>query len=121
MNTITALRMTIAAGGARAEGRNFIARVFRAYWSDDEDINDRAVLSELAGEVGLDGEMLLERTADPEIKDTLRQNTDGAVAKGVFGAPTVVVRCPEGREGLFWGNDRLELALQAAQGNWGLL
>ncbi|HEX8951850.1 MAG TPA: DsbA family protein, partial [Polyangia bacterium] len=38
----------------------------------------------------------------PAIKDRLRANTDEAVARGAFGAPTMIV----GDE-LFWGNDRL--------------
>jgi 2-hydroxychromene-2-carboxylate isomerase len=43
-----------------------------------------------------------------EIKDRLRQNTDRAVERGVFGAPTFFV----GYE-MFWGNDRFDFVEEA--------
>ena len=52
---------------------------------------------------GLDARGLMERTADPAIKDELKANTEQAVSRGVFGAPTFFV----GGE-MFWGQDRLD-------------
>ncbi|KAF9933495.1 Glutathione S-transferase kappa 1 [Linnemannia zychae] len=49
---------------------------------------------------------------DQEIKKIFRQNTEEAVAKGVFGAPTFMVRkagAPEEEEMLFFGSDRMEM------------
>jgi hypothetical protein len=45
------------------------------------------------------------RTASPEIKDALRKNTDDAIARGVFGVPTLAI----GDE-LFWGADATAMA-----------
>jgi 2-hydroxychromene-2-carboxylate isomerase len=50
---------------------------------------------------------------EPAIKDRLRANTDEAIARGAFGAPTFLVE-----DELFWGNDRLhfvEAALRRKQ------
>ena len=45
------------------------------------------------------------RIASPEVKDALRKNTDAAIARGVFGVPTLVI----GDE-LFWGADATAMA-----------
>ena len=118
MNTILALRMTLAAGaGSTAEGRRLMHRIFAAYWDEDRDISEAAVLADFTP----DGAELLERTSDPAIKEALREETEAARALGVFGAPAFVVR-PEGREpALFWGADRIELAARAAAGDERLL
>ena len=114
MNTVLSLRVTHAAGVATtAEGRALIARIYRAYWSEDQDISDPEVVARLCDDVGLDGAALVARATEPEIKQALRDSTSHAVEAGVFGAPTTVVHTPEGSE-LFWGNDRLEEALRVA-------
>ena len=104
VSTIKALRAYLSLPtGAQA---GFRERTFRAYWADDRDIADDAVLRELIGD-GADE--VLARTTTPAIKDALRVATDEALAAGVFGAPTWVV---DGRE-LFWGQDRLPLIERA--------
>ncbi|XXF75610.1 2-hydroxychromene-2-carboxylate isomerase [Myxococcaceae bacterium GXIMD 01537] len=90
----------------------FSRAVFRASFADGKDIGAPEVLAELARGVGMDSEAALARTSAQEIKDALRQNTDEAVARGSFGAPSFFVG-----EALFVGNDRLmfvEQALRAA-------
>jgi 2-hydroxychromene-2-carboxylate isomerase len=76
--------------------------VFRAYFQDDRDISDAAVVAQIAQSLGLDGRALMEGAQEPAIKDALRRQVEDAVALGVFGAPTIVV---DGE--MFWGNDRL--------------
>jgi len=46
--------------------------------------------------------------SDPAVKDRLKRNTEEAVARGVFGAPTFFVG-----EQMFWGQDRLDFVDQA--------
>lgn len=104
MMTIKALRAYLALPEERRGA--FRAATFRAYWADDRDINDEAVLRELIGP-GAD-EVLL-RCATQEIKDALFAATKRAVDAGVFGAPTWIV---DGKE-LFWGQDRIELVERA--------
>jgi 2-hydroxychromene-2-carboxylate isomerase len=104
MTTVKALRAYLALPEARQRG--FRDRTFRAYWAEDRDIADDAVLADLIGEGAAD---VLGRTQSPEIKQGLIAATQHAVDAGVFGAPTWVV---DGKE-LFWGQDRLPLVERA--------
>ena len=117
MRTVLPLRATLAAhalDGAR--GRELIHRLFRAYWAEDRDIADPQVVAEICDACGLDGASVVERAGEQQAKDALFQSTSEAVEAGVFGAPTFVVHTDEGPK-LFWGADRLELALRAAAGD----
>jgi 2-hydroxychromene-2-carboxylate isomerase len=98
-SSVRALRTYLAL--PEADRGPFRDAVFRAYWAEDRDIADEAVLRELAGPA-VDG-------ADaPEIKHALRMATEEAAARGVFGVPTFVVNGE-----LYWGQDRLGLVERA--------
>ena len=81
-------------------------RLFKAAWVDDKNIGDPEVVREVLG----DHAYLIEATTDPAIKASLIETTSAAVELGAFGAPSFVVG-----EELFWGNDRLEMAIEAAR------
>lgn len=118
MNTVLALRVTLAAG-TTGRGRKLVRRLFEAYWAEDRDIADPAVVAAVADEVGLDGAALVAGAG--EQKQALFDSTGAAVQAGVFGAPAAVVK-PEGRApSLYWGSDRLTLADLAARGRDDLL
>jgi 2-hydroxychromene-2-carboxylate isomerase len=85
--------------------------LYRAYFVDNRDLDDRAVLAEVAGELGD-----VARIDAPEIKDALRAATARAVADGVFGVPGFVVE-QGGRRFLFWGQDRMHF-VEKALGGW---
>ena len=102
--TLKALRTYLALPESRRGP--FRERTFHAYWADDRDIADDAVLAELAGE---DASALAARLQSPEIKKALVDATQAAIDRGVFGAPTWVV---DGQE-LFWGQDRISLVERA--------
>lgn len=102
MNTVKALRATLAAPEGLREALR--GAIFRAYWADDRDISDDAVLADLLRQVGAEPAEILAKTQEPAIKAELLQATELAVSRGVFGAPTFVV---DGE--LFWGQDRLAL------------
>lgn len=104
MNTVKALRAWLALPEARRDG--FRERAFRAYWAEDRDLADDAVLAELVGD---GAEAVLARSRSPEVKQALHDATRRAVEAGVFGAPTWVV---DGRE-LIWGQDRVPLVERA--------
>jgi 2-hydroxychromene-2-carboxylate isomerase len=59
---------------------------------------------------GLNGPHLLARAEEPHIKQRLKETTEEAVARGVFGAPTFFV----GDE-MFWGQDRIDQVIEAAK------
>lgn len=82
--------------------------VFRAYWADDRDIADPAVLADCVGDPAL-ASAALERTKSDDVKRALRESTEAAVARGVFGVPTFVVD----EKDLYWGQDRLSLVEEA--------
>jgi 2-hydroxychromene-2-carboxylate isomerase len=116
MRTVLALRVTIAAGAHAPGGpRRLIHALFRAYWAEDRDILDPAEIARICNEQGLEGEALVAAANEQSAKDELFASTSAAIEAGVFGAPTFVVRTQAGPE-LFWGADRLELAVRAAAG-----
>ena len=91
------------------ERRRLIDGLFRAIWVERKHIAEPEVVAAVADEAGLDGSALIERTSDTEIKLKLRTQTDDAIAEGVFGVPTMIVR-----EELFFGYDdfpNMELVL----------
>jgi 2-hydroxychromene-2-carboxylate isomerase len=101
--TVLALRATLAAEDAAPAAAKAL---FRAYWVLGRDVSRPEVVSEALGEAGLDGPALLRRADEPSIKEALRARTDEAVARGVFGAPTMFVTV-DGKTETFWGQDRL--------------
>lgn len=81
--------------------RRLIDRLYAGAWARSEDLADRAVLERIVSAVGLDRDIVAQAEA-PENKERLRSQTEGAIAAGVFGVPTVIV---DGE--LFWGSDSL--------------
>ena len=111
MNTVSALRLTLAAmEDTPALLPSLVQRIYRAYWAEDRDISDVEVLAEICHEVGC-ATALLERISDPHIKTMLRDATSYAVEAGICGAP-----CYRVGDMVFWGQDRLELAERALTG-----
>jgi 2-hydroxychromene-2-carboxylate isomerase len=98
-NPLPLLRLALACDGdPRA-----VQRIFRFVWRDGRLPDLPIEWAELTDELGIrDGETLI---ASAEIKDALRRNTDEAIARGVFGVPTLVI----GDE-LFWGADATAMA-----------
>lgn len=106
-NTLLALRVALAAGEEGVFDK-IHGRLFEAMFVDDRDLGDATVIRELLGDAGLDADRLLERAGDAAIKDKLRANTEEAVSRGAFGAPTFFVG-----EEMFFGNDRLDFVRAA--------
>ena len=80
--------------------------MYRAYWAEGRDISDAAVVADVATRAGFDGAALVAEAAG--FKDALKAQTQEAVDRGSFGAPTFFV----GQE-MFIGNDRLDFAIEA--------
>src|SRR5438309_3696970 len=88
VNSIRGLRACIAAerAGKAAEAMHAL---FHAYWAEGQDISDAKVIESALTAAGLDGATLVAQTDSPEVKEALRKNTDLALARGVFGVPTL--------------------------------
>ena len=82
--------------------------VFRAVWGEPVNLGEEETFRALLRRAAIDPEKLCQAITEPETKEQLRHNTDEAVRRGVFGAPTFFV----GDE-MFWGNDRLEWVAEA--------
>jgi 2-hydroxychromene-2-carboxylate isomerase len=78
-------------------------RILKALWEEEQDTGDTATLGGLIAEVGLDADALLTLAAEPRWAERRAADSEAALARGVFGAPSYVV----GDE-IFWGQDRLD-------------
>lgn len=106
-NTIKALRLALHAQeqGGFAELHR---RLFDAMWIEKKVLEDDTVLKSIALDAGLDADAAMQAIGSQHIKDQLRNNTDEAVARGAFGAPTFFVG-----EQMFFGNDRFDFIRDA--------
>lgn len=81
----------------------YVDAVFRAIWVEGQNMGDPDVVARVLGGQGFDVAGLLQQINDPAVKERLRQITERAIERGVFGAPTFFV----GDE-MFFGQDRLD-------------
>jgi 2-hydroxychromene-2-carboxylate isomerase len=81
--------------------------IFDGYWKDNLDVSKEEILIKLLKKCNIDESVFLEGIKDPKIKDELKSVTKEAHDKNIFGAPTFVVN-----NKIFWGQDRLEFALE---------
>ena len=107
VNTVLPMRAALVLLGNEAFPA-YHAGVFAAMWQEGRNVADAEVLRVVIEKAGLDAGPILERCAEQETKDLLRKNTDDAVERGAFGAPTFFV----GDE-MFFGNDRLDFVEEA--------
>ncbi len=92
-NPIKALRLALALGTAPAT----VDAIFAFIWGEGHDPSDQKAFATLCGRLGVTDPSVIEA---PAVKQTLRENTERAIAQQVFGVPTSVLR-----GALFWGED----------------
>lgn len=102
MNTLPIMRAAIS-WKDRDDFERFLAVVFRAIWVDEKAVAEEPVLTGAIAKGGLDADAFWSAANDPENKNALKANTEEAVSRGVFGAPTFFV----GDE-MHFGQDRLD-------------
>ena len=111
INTLVLMRMAV--GLQLRDPSRFLAfcdAAFKAIWVDAMNLNDAAVTATALDHAGFDPAELLALANDPEVKEQLKQLTQTAVARGVFGAPTFFVG-----DQMFWGQDRIHFVKKALQ------
>jgi 2-hydroxychromene-2-carboxylate isomerase len=88
---------------------DFCRQVMELNFVLDKDINQTDRMTGILAELGLPASDILDQAQAEPTRKLLREQTDQARVRGIFGAPTFFV----GTE-MFWGNDRLEDALEFA-------
>ncbi len=89
----------------------YIDAIFHAMWAEPRNLGDVEVLGPVLSAAGFDPAAMLALVNDPEVKARLVADTDEAVARGVFGAPTMFVG-----DAMFFGQDRLDFVREALIG-----
>jgi 2-hydroxychromene-2-carboxylate isomerase len=100
-------RLVVAIQAAGHDPDPFMRRVFAAYWAEDRNLGDRALVGDMLAEEGLPYE-LMDQAEGAEIGAAYEANLALALQEGVFGAPSYVLRGE-----IFWGQDRLTLLDEA--------
>lgn len=115
VNGVAASRAFYWLVDSHPEQAKLLARtLYRAHFAEGRDIAPAETVAEIAATLGHDRAAVLAGLQDPAVKDRLRQETDGAVDRGVFGSPFVLVD-----EEPFWGWDRLDMLDRwLATGGW---
>ena len=110
INTLTLMRGAVGLQMRQPDRfMPYVAAVFRAMWVEPVNLGDPAVLATTLAPAGFEADAFIALVGDAEVKAKLIANTEAAVARGVFGAPT----CFVGGE-MFFGQDRLDFVREAA-------
>ncbi len=107
--TLMAARVALVAL-AEGWGEDFSRAIYRAEFAEGRNIGEPSVIGAIVGDLGRDAAAVLARAQSDEIKNKLRAETQEAQRLGIFGAPSFIAAGE-----LFWGNDRLEQALDFAR------
>lgn len=109
INTLTLMRAVTGIQLRQPERFvDFIDCLFQALWVEGRNLGDPAVVAQVLTEHGFDPAKVLELTQDEDVKDALKRKTEEAIARGVFGAPSLFVD-----QQLFFGQDRLDFVREA--------
>ena len=84
----------------------FIDSFFDEYWSLNSDLENKEIVSEILKKINIDPVFFYQNITKQEIKDNLKNITQQAFDKKIFGAPSFIVN-----NKIFWGQDRLDYAL----------
>ena len=84
-------------------------KVFDAIWKDGLNLNDNSIIEKLLKNLEINPKPFLMESVEVKIKDELKKRTSEAYNKGIFGVPTFLIN-----NKIFWGQDRLEFAINEA-------
>jgi len=105
INSLSIMRGYLSVEDSQKE--DYLNIFFNAYWRDNLDLSSEKEFSKLLENLKIDSKIFFDKITQQSIKDTLKQLTNDAFEKEVFGAPTFIVN-----NKIFWGQDRLEYALE---------
>lgn len=101
VNTIGIMRGAVYAQGKPWE-TTYIDAIYNAMWVHGQKMDDADVIADVLDTAGLPRSEIMSATQDPDVKQGLIDTTSAAVARGVFGSPTMFL----GDE-MFFGKDSL--------------
>ena len=105
INSLSIMRGYLSVEDSKKE--DYLNIFFNAYWRDNLDLSSEKEFSKLLENLKIDSKIFFDKITQQSIKDTLKQFTNDAFKKEVFGAPTFIINSK-----IFWGQDRLEYALE---------
>ena len=110
INSLSIMRGYLAINDDQKE--DYLNIFFNAYWKDNLDLSIEKEFSKLLNVLNVEKSIFFEKIKQQSIKDDLKKFTSDAFEKEVFGAPTFIVN-----NKIFWGQDRLEYALEELSEN----
>ena len=87
----------------------YIDKIFEALWVSGLNLNDQLIIDKVLKNLDINPKTFALRLSNQNVKDELKNRTQSAFEKGIFGAPTFCVN-----NKVFWGQDRIEFALKEA-------
>lgn len=108
-NGLLAARVALI-GADHPWGPTFTKAVYRAEFGEGRPISGAAAIRDILVHLGLDADGILAMAGHEANKARLKDQTEEARSRGIFGAPTFITGDGE----MFWGNDRLERAIEWA-------
>ena len=91
---------------------DYLNTFFDAYWKDNQDLSKTENINKLLSNMKIDSKEFFKSIGEQSIKNKLKKLTSEAFEKEVFGVPTFIVN-----NKIFWGQDRLEYALEEINKN----
>ena len=104
INSLSIMRGYLYVESSKKE--EYLNSFFEAYWKEDQDLSNGENIKILLKKLKINENDFFNSISKQDVKDNLKQLTQEAFGKEVFGAPTFVVN-----NKVFWGQDRLEYAL----------
>lgn len=86
----------------------FVDCLFKVLWVEGRNLNDPQTVAAVLTENGFDPQEIMALTNDESVKTALKENTEAAIKRGVFGAPSMFIG-----DQLFFGQDRLDFVEEA--------
>lgn len=113
VNTLALMRGAVGLQmhGEEDAFRRYVDAMFHGMWVEERNLADPAEIARAVEAAGLEPEKVQTLIADPEVKAALKERTERAVERGVFGAPAFFVD-----DELFFGQDRMHFVEEALTG-----
>jgi 2-hydroxychromene-2-carboxylate isomerase len=109
-NGLVAARVALL-GLQEGWGEDYCRAIYRAEFGEGRNIAEAATITGVLTALGQNAHRVMQQAQSEAIKAELRAQTEEAQRLGIFGAPNFMTADGE----LFWGNDRLEAALDWAK------